>query len=195
MLITFQSLEIRDEMIKEPRMNLWFENVKPWRGKPASLERFMWLSCKGVPLSVCNTFTFNRIADCWGSLILIDEQTLRDTSFADWRMLIVTKEMQLIDKWINIKTRVLDYDVRIVETSSFGNPAEVEALQLKALQFQSRFNNGVSATGVFRSNKVIEEVGEVDFQKEKVANENRGIGGGYVQYIGATADSMERMLH
>lgn len=51
-LITFQSLEIRDDMISEPWMNLWFENVKLWKGEPACMERFVWLSCKGVPLSV-----------------------------------------------------------------------------------------------------------------------------------------------
>lgn len=69
-LITFQSSAIRDELINEPWMNFWFESVKPWRGEPTSMERLVWLSCKGVPLSVWNTSTFRSIAECWGSLIL-----------------------------------------------------------------------------------------------------------------------------
>lgn len=61
-LITFQSPEIRDEMIKGQWMNLWFSNVKPWKGEPACMERFAWLSCKGLPLSAWNATMFKKIA-------------------------------------------------------------------------------------------------------------------------------------
>ncbi|KAI8534949.1 hypothetical protein RHMOL_Rhmol10G0136600 [Rhododendron molle] len=45
-LITFQSQEVRDKLIKGPWMKRWFSEVKPWRNEPASLERFVWLSCQ-----------------------------------------------------------------------------------------------------------------------------------------------------
>ncbi|KAG5553592.1 hypothetical protein RHGRI_011472 [Rhododendron griersonianum] len=49
-LITFQSQEVRDELIKGPWMKRWFEVVKPWSGEPVSHERFVWLGCQGLPL-------------------------------------------------------------------------------------------------------------------------------------------------
>lgn len=45
-LITFQSNEMRDSLIKHPWMSRWFDRVKPWQGEPASMERFIWLECK-----------------------------------------------------------------------------------------------------------------------------------------------------
>lgn len=82
-LITFQSAEVRDSIIEGQWMKLWFDNVKPWRGEPASLERFVWLSCKGLPLNAWNAQTFKSIAELWGCFIMVDEQTLKDLSFAE----------------------------------------------------------------------------------------------------------------
>lgn len=104
-LITFQSTEVRDEMIKKHWMNLWFESVKPWRGEPACLERFVWLSCKGVPLNVWNAASFKLIAELWGSLIMVDESTLKDLSFAEGKILVATEEITTIDKWIKVEVQ------------------------------------------------------------------------------------------
>lgn len=50
-LITFPNSEVRDVLIKDPWMAQWFTLVKPWQGEPASTERFVWLSCYGMPLN------------------------------------------------------------------------------------------------------------------------------------------------
>lgn len=103
-------------------------------------------------------------------------------------MLIATKETQRIDKWINIKTGALDYDVRIVEVSSFGNPDEVEILQHQALQFQTKTAHGSPDTRLFSPNMVIEEDDDVALEKENLANGNKVVGGKHVQSVGARAD-------
>lgn len=68
-LITFQSKEVRDVLIKGPWMKRWFLEVKPWRGEPASFERFVWLSCFGVPLNAWNPLTFKQIGELWGCFV------------------------------------------------------------------------------------------------------------------------------
>ncbi|KAI8528317.1 hypothetical protein RHMOL_Rhmol12G0140800 [Rhododendron molle] len=127
-LITFQNQVVRDEMIQKQWMKLWFASVKPWRGEPACLKRFVWLSCKGVPLNIWNAETFKVIAEMWGSFILLDMATLKDLSFAEGKVLIATEKMNTIDKWIQIVVQGASYDVKISETSSFVNPEDVEAL-------------------------------------------------------------------
>lgn len=63
-------------------MKLWFDSVKPWRDEPACMERFVWLSCKGVPLHVWNAETFKMIAEMWGFFIMLAESTLKELSFS-----------------------------------------------------------------------------------------------------------------
>ncbi|KAG5560446.1 hypothetical protein RHGRI_003682 [Rhododendron griersonianum] len=60
-LVTFQSQDRRDTLTRHPWMKLWFASVKRWGGEPASLERFIWLRCRGVPLNGWNAKTFKQI--------------------------------------------------------------------------------------------------------------------------------------
>lgn len=126
-LITFQSQEVRDSLIGGQWMKLWFDKVKPWRGEPTTLERFVWLNCTGVPLNVWNALTFKLIAEVWGSFIKVDEQTLKDLSFGEGRVLIATEENSTIDKWIQVEVMGVYYDVKVSEISSFTNSNDMEA--------------------------------------------------------------------
>ncbi|KAG5524364.1 hypothetical protein RHGRI_031132 [Rhododendron griersonianum] len=125
-LITFQSQEARDLLIKDPWMNLWFDEVKPWNGEPASFERFVWLKCQGIPLNAWNAQTFKQIGEVWGYFIAMDEATLKDFSFAKGMVLIATEEKQKIDRWIKLVVQGVIYEVKVTEESSFVNPEEVE---------------------------------------------------------------------
>ncbi|KAI8525690.1 hypothetical protein RHMOL_Rhmol13G0248900 [Rhododendron molle] len=126
-LITFQSQEARDASLESQWMRIWFENVKPWRGEPASLERFVWLSVKGLPLSAWTAHTFKLIAELWGCFIMVDENTLKECSFAEGKVLVATEEKSLIERWIQLEIAGVYYDVKVSEASSFVNPDIVEA--------------------------------------------------------------------
>lgn len=129
-LVTFPNQEKRDALIRHPWMNLWFESVKPWKGEPASFERFIWLTCRGVPLNGWNARTFQQIGEIWGHFIKLDEVTLRDESFAKGRVLISSKEIHHIDQWIQIQVEGVVFEVRVSEDSSFVSPDEMEELDL-----------------------------------------------------------------
>lgn len=58
---------------------------------------------------------------------MLDDQTLKDFLFAEGKVLVATEELLSINKWIQIEVAGVWYDVKIVETSSFVNPDEVEA--------------------------------------------------------------------
>lgn len=124
-LITFQNHEVRDTLIKGPWMERWFEKVKPWQGEPASLERFAWLSCMGIPLNSWNAKTFKRIGEVWGSLVLIEEETLKNFSFAKGKILIATEESLRIERWIQMEVHGVRYEVLVKEESSCVYPEEI----------------------------------------------------------------------
>ncbi|KAH7862699.1 hypothetical protein Vadar_008349 [Vaccinium darrowii] len=127
-LITFQSPKDRDSLIKVLWMKRWFEDIKPWSDEAASLERFVWLSCQGMPLNTWTTKTFKQIGELWGYFILMEEETMREVSFDRGRILIATKENSKIEKWIKIDVGGILYDVKVTEESSFSNPDMIGAI-------------------------------------------------------------------
>lgn len=132
MLLTFQDSEVRDSLIKGPWMGRWFKMVKPWQGKPANLERFVWLSCSGVTLNSWNADTFRRIGEVWGYFISLDEETLKDPSFAKGKVLIATEEIARIERWIQVVVHGIRYEVLVKEETSSVNLDEVLVeLQMK----------------------------------------------------------------
>ncbi|KAI8523436.1 hypothetical protein RHMOL_Rhmol13G0073500 [Rhododendron molle] len=112
-LITFQNQEVSDSLIEGQWMKLWFDKVKPWEGEPASLERFVWLSRKGLPLNAWNVQTFKLVVELWGCFIMMDESTLKDLYFAEGKVLIATQEKCSIDSWIRIELAGVFYDVKV----------------------------------------------------------------------------------
>lgn len=124
-LVTFQSREVRDELIKGLWMKRWFIEVKAWRGEPASFERFAWLSYSGIPLNAWNVQTFQRIGELWGNFIKIDNETLKDLSFANGKVLIATEEPNNIDNWIQMEVQGLIYDIHVKEEFTCTSPDDI----------------------------------------------------------------------
>lgn len=97
--------------------------------EPMRLERFVWLSCQGMPLNTWNAKVFKQIGEIWGSFVMLDEDTLKDKVFMKGKMLIATELVSKIDKWIKLEVQGVVYDVKILQESSFSNPNEFQSLQ------------------------------------------------------------------
>ncbi|KAG5537241.1 hypothetical protein RHGRI_024627 [Rhododendron griersonianum] len=121
-LVTFQTQEERNALIKGPWMERWFESAKPWSGDQASYERFAWLGCQGMPLNAWDHSSFKQIGELWGHFISVDEETLRDLSFAQGKILIATEETKKIEQWVHLEVQGVKYEVWVKELSSFLNP-------------------------------------------------------------------------
>ncbi|KAI8567676.1 hypothetical protein RHMOL_Rhmol02G0140200 [Rhododendron molle] len=90
-LITFQSKEVRDDLIKGPWMKVWF----------------------------------TEIGELWGNFVELDNETLRDLSFAKGKVLIATEEPNKIDKWIQLEVQGLIYDVHVIEDYTCVSPNDI----------------------------------------------------------------------
>ncbi|KAF7131755.1 hypothetical protein RHSIM_Rhsim09G0140400 [Rhododendron simsii] len=118
-IITFSSEERRNEILKEKWLELWFEEVNPWNGESANNERFVWVACYGMPLNAWNVPSFKDIGSIWGCFIEVDNDTLREVSFAEGRVLIATENPSKIDGEVQLIVKGRKYNVRVEEEDTF----------------------------------------------------------------------------
>lgn len=89
--------------------------MKPWNGEAAGKERFVWLSCTGVPLNAWDTQTFKKIGEIWGIFMELDESSLKLLSIDKGLILIATsKPHKIVDK-IQLEINYHKYVVDIIE--------------------------------------------------------------------------------
>lgn len=173
-LITFQSSEIRNSIINKPVMERWFERIKPWQGEPASLERFVWLSCQGIPLNAWNADTFKTIGEIWGVFIRTDDETLRDKSFAKGRILIAMEEISPIQRWVHLVVQGEIYDILIREESSSESPDGIEAgdevVVQVSIEKKTSKNLEVASTEPTMEERVEEGDDDVESRVEETVN-------------------------
>ncbi|KAH7839408.1 hypothetical protein Vadar_003764 [Vaccinium darrowii] len=121
-LITFPSPDSRDLIINNNIWDLWFSSITPWNGEPAGRERFTWLSCSGIPLHAWNTATFQKIGENWGTLMEIDSNTLKCSSFETSRILVSTTCHQKILQEIHLEVNSQVYPISVIEEDSLRSP-------------------------------------------------------------------------
>ncbi|CAL5378234.1 unnamed protein product [Camellia sinensis] len=117
-VLTFQTAGIMSEKLKalEGWIQSWSESVKVWqKGMVLDQERFVWLTCYGVPLNLWNCKTFSNIGRSWGEVIGIDEDTSRMRSFQSGKVRIATKCMESINTTITLRCKGVDYPVKVCE--------------------------------------------------------------------------------
>ncbi|KAH7843236.1 hypothetical protein Vadar_014244 [Vaccinium darrowii] len=122
-------------MIKE-----WFLSFKHWNGEAASLSRLVWLKIRGMPLNAWEFKSFKRIAEVWGELLTLDQETIHEESFDVGRLLMVTSCKHEIDDWINITVKGRNYSVHVWEEEC-NDPFDVNGI--KDRDHLSNFNNEV----------------------------------------------------
>lgn len=66
-----------------------------------------------MPLNAWNMAMFKRIGQIWGQFIRVDDETLRDKSFAKRRILIASERTSKIEKWITVEVQGMKYEVLI----------------------------------------------------------------------------------
>lgn len=97
----------------------WYEEINPWMGEQAKDERFVWLSCFGMPLNAWSYSTFKDIGNIWGQFLMVDENTLKESSFVRAKILIATDHAHPIHGHLEMIVDKAKYHIRILEEESF----------------------------------------------------------------------------
>ncbi|GMQ03247.1 hypothetical protein CsSME_00049123 [Camellia sinensis var. sinensis] len=117
-VLSFNS--VTDMKDKLQRMQVWLkdwcDSVQEWRqGMVIEQERYVWLSCYGVPLNLWSFKTFSSIGETWGAVLAIDEDTLRLNSLHCSKVKIATSSMESINHIINLECKGTIYPMRVCE--------------------------------------------------------------------------------
>lgn len=118
-IISFPDETSRDLVIKEKWIPKWFKEIKPWNGEQAKVERFVWLSCYGMPLNAWSNSTFQNIGNLWGDFLQIDESTLKASSFVRARILIATDQFDKLEGNMNLMVDNVYYSIKVIEEETF----------------------------------------------------------------------------
>ncbi|KAH7864870.1 hypothetical protein Vadar_009335 [Vaccinium darrowii] len=95
-IITCINEELRNNLIVNDVIRGWFSMLKPWNGETASLSRFVWLNCRGMPLNAWCLDSFKKIEDFWGDFLTLDDDTSNRESFEVGKLLMCTERVEPI---------------------------------------------------------------------------------------------------
>ncbi|KAI8561024.1 hypothetical protein RHMOL_Rhmol04G0303500 [Rhododendron molle] len=118
-VLTFKDIAERDSTFNGGKMAWlrdWFIESSKWEeSKNNPVARLVWLNCYGIPLHLWNVQTFSNIGLIWGDVILIADDTIKDLTFSVGKVLISTKEMELINQVVEIENKGKTSQIRVIE--------------------------------------------------------------------------------
>lgn len=153
----------RDSTINLNWWETWLEEINPWKGEQASEERFVWLMCFGMPLNAWSHNTFKQIGNIWGQFLMVEEKTLKESSFEVAKILIASSQVQSIKGQLDLTVDKVNYKVRISEDESFRvvENSMINGLSDLRLKNVQDVNNVVESSSEVMVNKtVVEEANE-----------------------------------
>ncbi|KAE8704718.1 Polyadenylate-binding protein-interacting protein 9 [Hibiscus syriacus] len=115
---------VDDELYRIMKGNKWsfllevFLEVDPWTESYRAFERVTWIKLIGVPLHCWNHNTFKRIAEQWGDVSAMGENTLQELGCEEMMILIATSKKDLIDEVFDLEAGRDVFKIRIVEQST-----------------------------------------------------------------------------
>lgn len=153
-MLTFLDIAERDSMFNGEKMawlREWFVESHKWEdAKNNPVSRLIWLNCYGIPLHLWNAQTFLNIGKLWGEVVLIAEDILKDLSFSVGKVLISTREVDLINQLVEINNFDCVSQIRVMEEQMVVNTilrtdcacsgCRIEYSSLKPLTEESKEN-------------------------------------------------------
>ncbi|MED6211199.1 hypothetical protein PIB30_071411 [Stylosanthes scabra] len=117
-LITFDSLEIRDEAFHSELLLATFDEIRPHLEIFWSLSRRVWIEIMGMPVCMWCEENFSKIAKQRGKVIRFDDRTEQSKSYSVARVLVDSYQWERIHKWITIKVEDRSFEVFVKEFGS-----------------------------------------------------------------------------
>ncbi|KAK8628855.1 hypothetical protein V6N13_009435 [Hibiscus sabdariffa] len=124
MLLMFNDVKMRHEVLDSGKLDEWLENVGIWNSMMSIPNRRTWLSISGLPIHVWSEMTFDNIASLCEELVQIDIETLAPSSFERARFQIKNDWRFHIDEDLELQSGKLweankMVDCHVVETASW----------------------------------------------------------------------------
>ncbi|KAK8578523.1 hypothetical protein V6N13_100359 [Hibiscus sabdariffa] len=114
-LLLFVTEEERKTVLDRLDLDKWFVKVLPWLPDIDFDSRSVWVSVFVVPVQFWSQDTFGNIAQLWGSLVRVDDNTVEPKSFEQARLLIEMKHWERIAETIEVDCNGRLVPIRVQE--------------------------------------------------------------------------------
>ncbi|MED6134646.1 hypothetical protein PIB30_038927 [Stylosanthes scabra] len=102
-LVTFLSIEARDEAMKDDLLLSVFDEVMLLWDFTSTLSRHVWIEIIGMPINMWCEQNFRRIGELWGKVVMMDDRTEELKTFTTAKVLIDSFQWELVSEWISAK--------------------------------------------------------------------------------------------
>ncbi|CAL0316838.1 unnamed protein product [Lupinus luteus] len=92
-----------------------FCSVYPWSSECVADERLVWIRCFGLPLHAWNEGVFGQIAKVFGTLVEVDEASIRKVCLEFCRMLIQTPSWSRIEDSLIVNILDKEFTIHVRE--------------------------------------------------------------------------------
>ncbi|KAF5797593.1 putative RNA-directed DNA polymerase [Helianthus annuus] len=95
----------------------WFSRLYVWDGTPPIFERVAWIKILGVPASLWDRHTFNKIGERYGRLLVKSEASPNDGNLAEERVAVLVNSGKRISDELLLTWKVHNINIWVEEIS------------------------------------------------------------------------------
>ena len=98
-LLTMESKEMKEKLMTEEgeRLKQWFSSISDWAEEDVCKTRRLWLEIVGVPIQIWSEQNIRKIAENWGDVVYVEQDTSTLESFSSAKVVIDTLSMSPIE--------------------------------------------------------------------------------------------------
>jgi len=116
-LLTMESKEIKERLKNEgdERLKQWFSSISDWAEEDVCQTRRLWLEIIGLPIQLWSEQNIKKIAENWGDVVLMEEESLKLKSFASAKVIIDTLSVFPIEDEAIVQVQNKGFRVSVFE--------------------------------------------------------------------------------
>ncbi|KAK8658730.1 hypothetical protein V6N13_036927 [Hibiscus sabdariffa] len=114
-LLWFSTVDERKAMMERADLSKWFVKVEIWSPEVSVSNWSAWLSVVGMPIHLWSVDSFSRIAQLWGRLVRVEDDTMDPQCFERARILIETDSLARVEETIELRLGDWSGKIRVQE--------------------------------------------------------------------------------
>ena len=116
-LLTLESKEAKERLKIEgvERLKQWFTSISDWVEYDVCQTRRIWLEIFGLPIQLWSEDNIRKIAEIWGDVVMVEEESLKFRSFASAKVIVDTLSLNPIEDEVIIQVKDKGFKVSVLE--------------------------------------------------------------------------------
>ena len=137
-----ESMEIKEKLKTEGegRLKQWFSSITNWTEEDVCQTRRLWLEIVGVPIQLWSEQNIRRIAENWGDVVYVENDTSMKTSFASAKVVVDSLCLNPIEDEAILQVEDKGYRILVYEAKTEFTIIRMGPLDKEVLSSSTKFN-------------------------------------------------------